>query len=53
MRLSPAGTQIYLSADAHRPYYRVSDGTQKLAVSGFRPVHVAVRMLSDLHDPSG
>jgi len=45
----PAGTQIYLSADAHRPSYLAGDGAQKLGASGFRPVpHVAVRMFPDL-----
>jgi methylenetetrahydrofolate reductase (NADPH) len=45
----PAGTQIYLSADAHRPSYLAGDGAQKLAASGFRPVpHIAVRMFPDL-----
>jgi methylenetetrahydrofolate reductase (NADPH) len=49
IRIIPAGTQIYLSADAHRPCYLASDGAQKLAASGFRPVpHVAVRMFPDL-----
>jgi methylenetetrahydrofolate reductase (NADPH) len=49
IRIIPAGTQIYLSADADRPPYLASDGAQKLAASGFCPVpHVAVRMFPDL-----